>query len=89
MPPSHPRSPRATRHEARAAGCGLATNYHNISHPSLPNYVGGTSGLGYAAVQKFKTDCNPSPGCSTSATSGTLFNHYSLLGTAEQLLGLP
>src|ERR1700751_1772054 len=29
-----------------ASECGLATNYHNISHPSLPNYVAGTSGLG-------------------------------------------
>jgi phosphatidylinositol-3-phosphatase len=52
-----------------ACACGLATNYHNISHPSLPNYVGMTSGLGYAALQKFKPDCNPSPGCSTSAAS--------------------
>jgi phosphatidylinositol-3-phosphatase len=52
-----------------ARACGLATNYHNISHPSLPNYVGMTSGLGYAALQKFKPDCNPSPGCSTSAAS--------------------
>jgi hypothetical protein len=24
--------------------CGLATNYHNISHPSLPNYIAATSG---------------------------------------------
>src|SRR5690242_3881220 len=30
-----------------AAECGLATNYHNVSHPSLPNYVSATSGLGY------------------------------------------
>jgi hypothetical protein len=52
-----------------AAECGLATNYHNISHPSLPNYVGGTSGLGFAALQKFEPDCNPSPGCSTAAPS--------------------
>src|SRR6202035_4095598 len=22
-----------------AAQCGLATNYHNVSHPSLPNYI--------------------------------------------------
>src|SRR5258708_7940920 len=29
-----------------ASDCGLATNDHNISHPSLPNYVGMTSGLG-------------------------------------------
>jgi phosphatidylinositol-3-phosphatase len=52
-----------------AAECGLATNYHNISHPSLPNYVGATSGLGFAALQKFEPDCNPSAGCSTSAPS--------------------
>jgi hypothetical protein len=24
--------------------CGLATNYHNVSHPSLPNYLGLVSG---------------------------------------------
>src|SRR5579884_821244 len=24
--------------------CGLATNYHNVSHPSLPNYIAATSG---------------------------------------------
>jgi len=51
-----------------AAECGLATNYHNISHPSLPNYIAATSGLGYRALQKFP-DCNPVPACSTSARS--------------------
>ena len=30
-----------------------------------------------------------SPSTMPGTTSGTLFNHYSLLGTAEQLLGLP
>ena len=29
---------------ALASECGLATNYHNISHPSLPNYLALTSG---------------------------------------------
>ena len=52
-----------------ATECGLATNYHNISHPSLPNYVGATSGLGYTALKKFKSDCNPSKHCSTPAPS--------------------
>src|SRR5215469_18792651 len=52
-----------------ASECGLATNYHNISHPSLPNYVGATSGLGFKAVQKFRSDCNPSKHCSTPAPS--------------------
>jgi hypothetical protein len=49
--------------------CGLATNYHNISHPSLPNYIGATSGLDFTQVRKFKSDCSPSNHCSTSAPS--------------------
>ena len=52
-----------------AAECGLATNYHNVSHPSLPNYVSATSGLGYSGIAKFDGDCNPVPGCVTSAAS--------------------
>jgi hypothetical protein len=108
-----------------AQECGLATNYHNITHPSLPNYVAATSGLSYSALPHFLPDCSPSANCDTSAKSifgqgetwksyqesmpsscdhgnsgnyavrhnpaarsGMLFNHYSLLGTAEQLLGL-
>jgi hypothetical protein len=27
-----------------AHDCGLATNYHNVAHPSLPNYIAATSG---------------------------------------------
>ena len=49
--------------------CGLATNYHNISHPSLPNYVGMTSGLGLSGLTQFSSDCNPSHKCTTSAPS--------------------
>jgi hypothetical protein len=52
-----------------AKACGLATNYHNISHPSLPNYVSATSGLGYPAIARFDGDCNPVPGCTTTAKS--------------------
>ena len=52
-----------------ASECGLATNYHNISHPSLPNYMAGTSGLAYKGIAKFDSDCNPVPGCVTSAKS--------------------
>jgi hypothetical protein len=52
-----------------ATECGLATNYHNVSHPSLPNYVSATSGLGYSALVRFDGDCNPVPGCVTSAAS--------------------
>jgi phosphatidylinositol-3-phosphatase len=52
-----------------AGECGLATNYHNISHPSLPNYVAGTSGLGLSGISQFTSDCDPSKKCSTSAPS--------------------
>ena len=52
-----------------AAECGLATNYDNLSHPSLPNYVGATSGLVLSSLKKFDSDCSPSKHCSTAATS--------------------
>jgi phosphatidylinositol-3-phosphatase len=52
-----------------AARCGLATNYHNITHPSLPNYIAATSGLGGQDLKPFHSDCNPSPRCSTRAES--------------------
>ncbi len=35
--------------------CGLASNYHNLSHPSLPNYIGATSGN----TQGIASDCGP------------------------------
>jgi hypothetical protein len=50
-----------------AAECGLATNYHNLSHPSLPNYIGATSGLSGRQIKTFDPDCSPSKKCSTSA----------------------
>ena len=46
-------SPRAPYINSLATECGLATNYHNVSHPSLPNYVSATSGLGYSAIARF------------------------------------
>ena len=52
-----------------AGECGLATNYHNLSHPSLPNYVGATSGLAVSSLTPFVPDCNPTGSCVTSAAS--------------------
>jgi hypothetical protein len=52
-----------------AGQCGLATNYHNVTHPSLPNYIAATSGLSLSGVQKFTSDCTPSSTCSTSSSS--------------------
>jgi hypothetical protein len=62
-------SPQAPYLNSLATECGLATNYHNITHKSLANYVGATSGLGYSALARFTGDCSPLPGCVTSAPS--------------------
>ncbi|HEY1458109.1 MAG TPA: alkaline phosphatase family protein, partial [Solirubrobacteraceae bacterium] len=62
-------SPEAPYINSVASECGLATNYHNVDHPSLPNYVGGTSGLPFTELKRFEPDCNPSHKCSTAAPS--------------------
>jgi phospholipase C len=62
-------SPEAPYINTLAGACGLATNYHNVDHPSLPNYIGGTAGLSFEQLSKFTPDCNPSHKCSTSAPS--------------------
>jgi phospholipase C len=33
-----------------AKACGLATDYHALTHPSLPNYIGATSGATHGIV---------------------------------------
>jgi phospholipase C len=62
-------SPEAPYINTLAGECGLATNYHSVDHPSLPNYIGGTAGLSFEALSKFTPDCSPSHKCSTSAPS--------------------
>ena len=53
--------------------CGSASNYHNISHHSLPNYIGATNGASLAALAPFYHDCSPpSPSCDSTGTN--LFN---------------
>ncbi|TMJ95384.1 MAG: hypothetical protein E6G67_07235 [Actinobacteria bacterium] len=47
-----------------ASRCGLATDYHAVTHPSLPNYLalvsGRTAGLD-------GLDCSPGPACESTA----------------------
>jgi phosphatidylinositol-3-phosphatase len=52
-----------------ASECGVATNYHNLTHPSLPNYVGATSGVAVSSLTPFYPDCSPSQQCSSSGAS--------------------
>jgi len=55
---------------ALVSECGLATNYHNVSHPSLPNYLAATSGRGRGGLPALSwLDCSPSVVCHTSAAS--------------------
>jgi hypothetical protein len=66
-----------------ASSCGLATNYHNISHPSLPNYIAVTDGGNLAAVTNpFDTDCAPAttPTCVSHST-----NIFNQLNTGHRL----
>jgi phosphatidylinositol-3-phosphatase len=53
-----------------SAECGVATDYHNSTHPSLPNYLAATSGLAQSDLPVLSyLDCNVSVVCDTSATS--------------------
>ena len=41
-----------------ARGCGLATNYHAITHPSLPNYINAVSGASTATSNCAPKSCS-------------------------------
>jgi hypothetical protein len=58
-----------------AKECGLASKYHNITHDSLPNYLGITSGLTYSSLLPFDEDCLPSASC--EVTTNNIFNQAS------------
>jgi hypothetical protein len=58
------------------AACGLATNYHNITHPSLPNYIGLSNGDSLATLAPYLPDCTPGPTC--QSTENNIFHE---LGT--------
>jgi phospholipase C len=55
-----------------AASCGLATDYHNTTHPSLPNYLAATSGIAQGSLPAtVYLDCSPSVIC--HMTVGSIF----------------
>src|SRR5262249_1543827 len=49
--------------------CGVATNYHSLTHPSTPNYIAATSGQPLAALGALRADCNATGPCQTAAPS--------------------
>ena len=57
-------------HQLAGRKCGVATNYHNITHPSLPNYIAATSGAQRPADRARSTGTAPVTAiCSTTAAS--------------------
>jgi acid phosphatase len=46
-----------------ARSCGIATAYHNITHPSLPNYIAITSATTLTGLGAFESDCDPGGAC--------------------------
>ena len=52
-----------------AKACGLATNYHNTTHPSLPNYIAITSATAFSGLARFSSDCDPGGTCLSASTS--------------------
>jgi len=64
----------AASYETQIANdCGLAINYHAISHPSLPNYVALTSGS-TQGIGNQRTECQADDVPMGTATSGNLHN---------------
>jgi phospholipase C len=55
--------------DSLARECGLATNYHNVTHPSLPNYIAATSGIALPSLQTFTQDCSPFGNCTSGRRS--------------------
>jgi hypothetical protein len=62
-------SPEAPYVNFLAARCGVASDYHNITHASLPNYLGLSDGEGLAALSPYYDDCSPSPSCVVTTTN--------------------
>lgn len=56
-----------------AGSCGLASNYHGITHPSLPNYLAATGGSTFGV-----TDDNPPSSHPISA--GSIFSQVAAAG---------
>jgi phosphatidylinositol-3-phosphatase len=57
-------SSSAPYENALAAKCGLATNYHAITHPSLPNYIAMTSGSTHGVSDDGSPSSHPLSGAS-------------------------
>jgi hypothetical protein len=71
-----------------ASECGEASNYHNITHHSLANYMGITSGASLAALAPFYDDCSR-PSSSCHSTGNNLFNQATSWKAYEESMPSP
>jgi len=67
--------------------CGLATNYRDLTHPSVPNYIAATSGLPLDALGPLANDCNATGPCHTNAQS--IFSLAPSWGAYEESMHRP
>ena len=58
-----------------ASECGVASEYHNITHDSLPNYLSITSAIAFSKLAPYDDDCTPSSSC--EVTTNNLFHQAS------------
>ncbi len=72
-------SPSAPFINSVIAACGIATNYHNITHYSLPNYLGIASGGSLGQLSPYLNDCSPLS-CPSLVTSNNIFNELASRG---------
>lgn len=82
-------SPLAPNLNALAQSCGIATDYHGIQFPSLPNYIALTSGqvppsIAGDGVQG--RDCLPSPSC--ESTDPSIFTQIAQQAAADPAVPL-
>ncbi|HEX4863302.1 MAG TPA: alkaline phosphatase family protein [Acidimicrobiales bacterium] len=82
-------SPSAPFENQLASECGLATNYHNITHPSLPNYVAATSGLPIGSLGPFGSDCNPGASCRAGPSVESIFSQVPSWKAYEESMPAP
>ena len=70
------------------AACGLATNFHSITHNSLPNYLALAFGGTIRQLGPYVNDCEPAA-CSSLLSSTNIFNQLSKKGWMSYQESMP
>jgi phosphatidylinositol-3-phosphatase len=68
--------------------CGVARNFHNVTHQSLPNYLALTSGLPLTRLGGFVNDCVPAR-CQSVLRSNNVFHQMASRGWGSYAESMP